>query len=133
VHRHHSWGAVDPSFLCFVAVQLLAEFGVSVLANGMLLKEGVRVDRGQRAQRPLDLAVDLLLGVHTHAAAHRPFQRCACAWSPCAPRCGRCVRGCRWLHHNIGAVGWRSLRGLAADSMRSVPFACFGVMLPSDG
>ena len=42
-----------------------------------LLHEGVRVDRAQRAQRPVDLGVDLLLGGFMTTLALGSGDRCA--------------------------------------------------------
>ena len=75
--RHHSWGTASTSYIWFVCVQLAVEFGVSVVANGMLLHEGVRVDRAQRALRPIDHASDLLLGSFVTALVVSDGDRCA--------------------------------------------------------
>jgi len=75
--RHHSWGTVSSEFVVFVLVQLVVEFGVSVVANGMLLHEGVRVDRAQRSQRRIDSVVDLLLGAFATAMVVSEGDRCA--------------------------------------------------------
>lgn len=75
--RHHQWGTVSSGFLAFALVQLVMEFVVSVVANGMLLHEGVRVDKAQRSLRKLDLAADLLIGAFATAVAVSEGDRCA--------------------------------------------------------
>ena len=50
---------------------------VSILANGLLLREGVRVDRAQKELRPVDLAVDLLFGGYMATVALGAGDRCA--------------------------------------------------------
>ena len=75
--RHHSWGTVSGGYLAFAALQLLVELGVSVAANGMLLREGVRVDRAQRALRPMDHLADILIGGFATAMCVAEGDRCA--------------------------------------------------------
>ncbi len=75
--RHHQWGTVSPGFVGFVIVQLAVEFCVSVVANGMLLHEGVRVDKAQRSLRKIDTVSDLLLGAFATALVVSEGDRCA--------------------------------------------------------
>ncbi len=75
--RHHQWGTVSPGFVTFVIVQLAVEFCVSVVANGMLLHEGVRVDKAQRSLRRIDTLSDLLLGAFATALVVSEGDRCA--------------------------------------------------------
>ena len=75
--RHHTWGSLSPDFAAFLLLQLWCEFAVSAIANGDLLAEGVRVDRAQRALRPLDHAADCCLGAFATAMACFEGDRCA--------------------------------------------------------
>ena len=74
---HAEWGSVPTSFVVWLAAQLLVELAVSVVANGMLLGEGVRVDRAQRALRPVDHLADCCLGGFATAMAIFESDRCA--------------------------------------------------------
>ena len=75
--RHHQWGTVSPGFVAFVVVQLAVEFCISVVANGMLLHEGVRVDKAQRSLRRIDKVSDLLVGTFATALVVSEGDRCA--------------------------------------------------------
>ena len=77
VARHHQWGTVSAGFVGFVVVQVAVELTVSVVANGMLLHEGVRVDKAQRSLRPIDNVADLLLGAFATALVVSEGDRCA--------------------------------------------------------
>ena len=75
--RHHQWGTLSPGFVAFVVVQLAVEFCISVVANGMLLHEGVRVDKAQRSLRRIDNVSDLLIGAFATALVVSEGDRCA--------------------------------------------------------
>ena len=49
----------------------------TTMASGMLLREGVRVDRAQRALRPMDHLVDILIGGFATAMCVAEGDRCA--------------------------------------------------------